>query len=112
MGYANCGKDSQGRPIGYAVDAICDHDGCDAVIDRGMGYACGGDHGLMTHSNHPMGENLSCEKYFCGKHLYMMTVPYSLDRDEPIVATLCESCLNEAKVMMEERPLDWIPEPS
>lgn len=60
MGYANCGEDSQGRPIGYAHEAICDHPGCDTKINRGMSYACGGDHGE---------DDYSCEKYFCPKHM-------------------------------------------
>lgn len=59
MGWANCGKDSQGRPIGYAFEATCDHPGCDAKIDRGLSYACGGMHGE---------DELSCEKYFCEIH--------------------------------------------
>lgn len=59
MGWANCGKDSKGRPIGYAVGATCDHPGCDAKIDRGLGYVCGTMHGNT---------DFSCEKYFCEKH--------------------------------------------
>ena len=109
MGYANCGKDSQDRPIGYTVEAVCDHEGCDEVIDRGLSYACGGDHDFSTNTDHPMGESLSCDKYFCGQHLYMMLVPYSLDRKEPHLATLCSSCVKETEDMMSESPLDWIP---
>ncbi len=45
MGWANCGEDSQGRPIGYAHEGICDHPGCEARIDRGLEFACGGMHG-------------------------------------------------------------------
>lgn len=60
MGWGNCGVDSIGRPIGYVHPATCDHDGCEAVIDRGLSYACGGMHGDGT---------CSCEKYFCSKHL-------------------------------------------
>ena len=60
MGWANCGTDSEGHPIGYAHEAECDHPGCDRRIDRGLSYACGGMHG----------EDVSyCEKYFCGDHL-------------------------------------------
>lgn len=60
MGWANCGEDSKGRPIGYAVEATCDHPGCDKKIDRGLGHACGQNHGAVEES---------CEGYFCEDHL-------------------------------------------
>jgi len=41
MGWANCGTDSNGRPIGYAHEATCDHPECNAAIHRGLSYACG-----------------------------------------------------------------------
>lgn len=59
MGWANCGTDSEGRPIGYAHQATCDHPGCTAIIDRGLAYACGGDH---------LADGVSCEGYFCDAH--------------------------------------------
>ena len=59
MGWANCGKDSQGRSIGYAFSAVCDHPGCDKKIDRGLSYVCGDMHGE---------DEISCEKYFCEEH--------------------------------------------
>lgn len=59
MGWANCGEDSKGRPIGYAHDATCDHPGCTEQINRGLAYACGGMHGDTEYS---------CEGYFCEKH--------------------------------------------
>lgn len=62
MGWADCGFDSQGRPIGYAHEAVCDHPGCNAKIDRGLAYACGGEH---------LGGADYCEKYFCAEHLLM-----------------------------------------
>ncbi len=62
MGWADCGNDSKGRPIGYGFPATCDHQGCSAEIDRGLSYACGGMHG----DNDPDG---SCEGYFCPEHL-------------------------------------------
>jgi hypothetical protein len=58
MGWAFCGE-FEGRPIGYGVDAICDKEGCEEEIDRGLGCVCGRMHG---------GDN-GCGKYFCGKHL-------------------------------------------
>lgn len=60
MGWADCGTDSEGRPIGYGFPAICDHPGCETKIDRGLAYACGGTHGA---------DGYSCEKYFCPEHL-------------------------------------------
>jgi hypothetical protein len=60
MGWANCGTDRNGRKIGYAVEATCDHPGCKAKIDRGLSYACGGMHGEDV---------VGCEKYFCEGHL-------------------------------------------
>lgn len=59
MGWSDCGTDSKGRPIGYGHQATCDHPGCEEVIDRGLGYACGGMHGEDEHS---------CDGYFCGNH--------------------------------------------
>lgn len=57
MGWSRgrCGE----RQVGYGVPALCDWPGCKAVIDRGLGYACGGEHGE--------GEN-SCAGYYCGDH--------------------------------------------
>lgn len=80
MGWENCGTDSKGRPIGYGHLAICDQYGCKAEIDRGLSYACGGMHGNDMYS---------CEKYFCGKHLFM----YKLKEAERSIQ-LCKKCLN------------------
>lgn len=60
MGWANCGTDSKGRPIGYAHAATCDHPECDRPIDRGLSYACGDMHGQNEYD---------CPGYFCGAHL-------------------------------------------
>ena len=60
MGWANCGTDNHGRPIGYAVVATCDHPECNREIDRGLSYACGGYHG---------GGEDACDRYFCDRHL-------------------------------------------
>lgn len=48
------------RDIGYGVPAYCDHPKCNAVIDRGLGYVCGGD---------LRGGEKGCGLYFCGEHL-------------------------------------------
>lgn len=76
MGWAYCGEDRHGRPIGYGIEATCDQPGCTAEIDRGMGCACGGEHGEDTHF---------CDRYFCGAHLY-----YVLG----FPAQLCPGCAN------------------
>ncbi len=57
MGWAY-GKDSKGRDIGYAVEAKCDHPGCDVDIDRGLAFKCGG----------IIGSDGCCEGFFCAKH--------------------------------------------
>ena len=53
--------EADGREIGYSVAATCDEDGCNAAIDRGLAYACGGNHG---------GGADYCDRYFCGEHLF------------------------------------------
>jgi hypothetical protein len=40
MGWARY-RNHEGRECGYAVAATCDHPGCTARIDRGLGYLCG-----------------------------------------------------------------------
>lgn len=77
MGWANCGTDSKGRPIGYAHEARCDEPGCRAKINRGLSYACGGMHG----------ESTGCEGYFCGDH---RTICY--DPDEQRALSFCRRC--------------------
>lgn len=94
MGWANCGKDSKGRGIGYSWPATCDHPGCDARIDRGLSYACGGMHGDSDTS--PTTDNgICCEGYFCGKHL---TTVWPDGEDGPCIG-VCLACelLNETE---------------
>lgn len=78
MGWGYCGVDKAGRPIGYVHQATCDHPGCDEVIDRGLGYACGGMHGE---------DEISCDGYFCEKHRAEMV----MTEDEQL-HRVCESC--------------------
>jgi hypothetical protein len=59
MGWADCGTDSKGRPIGYAFQGACDHPGCEVELDRSLSYVCGGMHGE---------DEWSCEGYFCEEH--------------------------------------------
>lgn len=48
------------RDIGHGVPAVCDHPKCNAEIDRGLAYVCGGQ---------PYGGEKGCGLYFCGSHL-------------------------------------------
>jgi hypothetical protein len=48
------------RDIGYGVPAYCDHPKCNARIDRGLSYVCGGE---------PYGGEVGCGLYFCYEHL-------------------------------------------
>lgn len=78
MSWSHCGKDKQGRLIGYAHEAVCDHEGCNKIIDRGLSYACGGMHGEDEHS---------CDKYFCSEHL-----EWTLDLGDEY-KNVCEACM-------------------
>lgn len=79
MGWAHCGTDRQGREIGYSIPAVCDKEGCEQEIDRGLAYACGGMHGE--------GE-FECEQYFCFKHLVYVVDP----KRWKMSPQMCESC--------------------
>lgn len=88
MGWANCGQDTQGREIGYAHEAVCDHPDCNKEIDRGLAYACGGMHGDQGGQ--------ACEKYFCYEHL-MMVDNDAMGFDELASGQLCGDCVEDAK---------------
>lgn len=62
------GINAEGREIGYGVAATCDQSGCDARINRGLGYACGGyhDHGSPAEDGTPA----RCGGYYCDQHRY------------------------------------------
>mgnify|MGYP000138437080 CR=1 FL=1 len=95
MGWANCGEDSKGRPIGYAHAATCDHPGCEARIDRGLSYACGGMHGTAPAE----GSFDVCEGYFCTTHLSHVEAPG--EGAGGCLVAVCAQCrldLLEAKV--------------
>jgi len=61
MGWAVGYDTNWQRDIGYGVPSICDHPGCDAEIDRGLGYVCGGQ---------PYGGEHGCGLYFCEEHSF------------------------------------------
>lgn len=74
MGWGT-GTNAQGRDVGYMVDAVCDADGCDKQINRGLAYVCGGMHD---------GGEYGCGNYFCDQHLLFSNCPDS--------AMLCQAC--------------------
>lgn len=78
MSWSHCGTDKKGRLIGYAHEGVCDHEGCNKVIDRGLSYACGGMHGEDEHS---------CHKYFCEEHL-----EWTLDLGDEY-KNICQDCM-------------------
>lgn len=66
------------RDIGYGVPAKCDHPDCDADIDRGLAYVCGGE---------PYGGEHGCGLYFCAEHKQFVE-PTGAD----IPCQVCERC--------------------
>lgn len=77
MGWAY-GHNSEGREIGYAVDAECDKKECFKVIDRGLSYVCGDMHDGGDHG---------CGRYFCTEHLLITEK-----------GQLCEECADREGV--------------
>lgn len=63
MGWADCGEDDLGRPIGYIYKTACDAPQCDEEINLGLGHACGGMHGDEGIAGSP-----GCPRYYCGEH--------------------------------------------
>ena len=80
MGWANCGTDSKGRPIGYAHDGTCDHPSCLNGIHRGLEYACGDMHGETE---------IGCEGYFCYEHISIEEGP------DGTCQNLCPMCAEQ-----------------
>lgn len=71
--------------IGYSVVAKCDKPDCAAEIDRGVSYACGGEH---------FGGEYGCGGYFCPDHL-----KYEFDDKDNMSPQLCFEC---AKLWLEK----------
>lgn len=59
MGWSIGYDDKWDRDIGYGVPAYCDHPKCNAEIDRGLSYVCGGD---------VYGGEHGCGLFFCSAH--------------------------------------------
>lgn len=51
------------RPGGYMVLATCDKRGCDAEIDRGLGFLCG------ANPHGPWSDEPGCGRYYCEDHI-------------------------------------------
>lgn len=86
MGWAT-GTNSEGREIGYLIEATCDASSCEEKIDRGLAYACGEEHDGGEHG---------CGHYFCGAHLHVATQDRIVRRvalPENRSPTLCERCV-------------------
>ena len=92
MGWGNCGKDSKGRPIGYAHEGTCDHDGCEVEIDRGLAFACGGMHG---------DDECGCEGYFCSDHMVYIEPP-----EEHCRGPVCQECEKIFKEAAKEETIE------
>jgi hypothetical protein len=90
MGWANCGEDSRGRPIGYAHPARCDEQGCEEKIDRGLAHACGGMHGTEDRKG-----DSCCEGYFCDKHLIAFAL-FGIFLCRRCARERCETLVEEA----------------
>lgn len=89
MGYS-C-YEMKGRDQGYGVPAKCDHPDCEKIIDRGMGYACGGD-----PSEH-------CGLFFCGEHL-SHKITNEGTPEEKWSPALCERCHDEDAAPFDPSP--------
>jgi hypothetical protein len=91
MGWSvGIGKD--GRDIGYGVPALCDHPGCNILIDRGLSYVCG-----MINTD---GEDRGCGLHFCSEHM----------RYSPKYGQLCRRCWPKMRSPFNRKPdlREWI----
>lgn len=76
MSWAIGYDDKNHRDIGYGVPAKCDYPDCEEMINRGLGYVCGGDFG--------------CGLFFCSEHRNHTEV------DDDFVE-VCERCAAQIK---------------
>jgi hypothetical protein len=82
MGSSMCGTyiyKGKERKVGYSIGAKCDHHGCSKRIDRGLAYACGGDHGDFK----------GCTGYFCEEHRMNYITDHTDVRKSILV---CDEC--------------------
>lgn len=90
MGWSIGYDDIWNRDIGYGVPAVCDYPGCDAKIDRGLSYVCGGE---------PYGGDDGCGLFFCGEHLWFGET-----------GPLCERCMRGVESGEDIKPFDPKPD--
>jgi hypothetical protein len=82
MGWAVGYDTNWHRDVGYGVPAKCDHPDCNADIDRGLGYVCGGE---------PYGGEWGCGLFFCDEHLgYTMLAGAEMSPQQ------CDRCAENA----------------
>ena len=75
----------EGKNVGYAVRAKCEHPGCGKRIDRGLAYKCGND----------IGSGIGfCNGFFCYEHLCY------LGRGG---VQVCQSCANDVARMWHQK---------
>lgn len=92
MGWSIGWDSTWNRDIGYGVPAVCDAPGCNAKIDRGLSYVCGGA---------PYGEPRGCGLFFCSEHLFYFG---------PRLPQLCRRCRRPSGKPYEPKPdiQEWI----
>jgi hypothetical protein len=84
MGWSIGYDSNHKRDIGYGVPAVCDHPDCNAEIDRGLSYVCGGE---------PYGGEHGCGLFFCEQHRTFEEVPIDDDpHAESDAKMLCDRC--------------------
>jgi hypothetical protein len=80
MGWSYCGKNTTtGDEMGYGVEGVCAEPGCQEVIDHGLSRLCGRMHD----------DGVSCNRYFCGKHLNVSPQRCNACWD---AGAICEAC--------------------
>jgi hypothetical protein len=91
MGWAY-GKSWDDREIGYSVEAVCDEEGCETEIDRGLAYLCGDLDQVLSNNGY------GCGKYFCGSHLFFWSPGHDIKG-----VSLCDDCQKiHGTVVIEE----------
>lgn len=67
-----------GKECGYNVEAVCEEEGCEEEIDRGLAFACGGE---------PGEGDTYCDGYFCLSHLVITPEGQRCRRCEKLITT-------------------------
>ncbi|MCP2265551.1 hypothetical protein ACFQHV_01090 [Promicromonospora thailandica] len=68
MGYGVYEEPGNGRWAGYMVPAPCDYPGCEAEIDRGLGWKC--EEHVEYTADGTESEVEGCGLFFCEEHRY------------------------------------------